>query len=287
MCCIFIAMRPIFEPIEAPPHHLRFARKHDARWYTWSTDFQQEYMVFKKHLSKAPTPKLIFLKNHESYNYTYSIGMSKVDKSLITDLKPFVLALYHFDPQEHLNIFSGMINRNISGIIYHKIIALCRGIIVGHQKDPMAALYAPLTPGKDQSDFPLHCDLYIPKFLFNVFGQVASDGSGRSTFLALGLFFELLETIHSMPEDVKKQIKQIFTTELQVDYFDTLYRLLYDKGNKWSPDVKKTLYKARISIGLQKGEGYMINDRIWMHGREKTSGGISRKRLHRLIYSNI
>jgi len=43
----------------------------------------------------------------------------------------------------------------------------------------MQALYAPLTPGNN-GEFPLHCDMYIPKRLFNVFDDVPDDDSGAS-----------------------------------------------------------------------------------------------------------
>ena len=138
-----------------------------------------------KPLTLVKRPELLHIKKHRDYNYTYSVDLSKEDRVFIDEFKHFALSLYYFDAKDHLNLFTGLIDKSIKDQNYHKITALIRAILVSELKDPMSALYAPLTPGKNQSDFPLHCDLYIPKTLFNVFGQVASDGSGRSTFLRL------------------------------------------------------------------------------------------------------
>lgn len=277
----------VFQQIEAPHKHRTFTNVHNAKWYSWSPFFKQTFKGLKRSISSLNEPSLLYIKNHKDYNYTYSIALEKKHRAFLEDFRHFAFALYHFNPQDRLNLFTGMIDKDITNSHYHKIISLIRALLVQDRKNQMAALYAPLTPGKNQSDFPLHCDLYIPQILFNVFGTVAPDGSGRSTFLPLTTFFELLSTISTMPAKIKQQLKDIFSEELKSDHYEKFYGLLYNEENIWSADLKKTLNKAKISIGLQKGEGYMINDRIWMHGRDRTTGGISRKRLHRLIFTNI
>ncbi|MBN9384749.1 MAG: hypothetical protein J0H74_28600 [Chitinophagaceae bacterium] len=277
----------LFDQIEPPLKHRAFTRRHNANWYSWSRFFRQEFRQFRQSISSLHQPELLYIKDHKDYNYTYSAVFEKKDEPFMRDFKHFAFSLYHFDPKDRLNFFTGMIDSQITDQYYHKIISLIRVVITRDLKDPMAALYAPLTPGKAQSDFPLHCDLYIPKILFNVFGKVATDGSGRSTFLPLDTFFNLLNKVPSMPVDIRNQIKNIFKEELKSDHYEKFYSLLYNEENSWSADLKKVLAKAKISIGLQKGEGYMINDRVWMHGRDRTTGGISRKRLHRLIFTNI
>lgn len=277
----------LFQEIDCPIRHAKFTNKHDARWYSWSPYFRQEFRMFKKQLDLVPRPELLYIKRHQDYNYSYSIDIAKADKFFIKDFKNFALSLYYFDPKEYLNLFTCLIAKDITNQYYSRILAVMRAILVAELNDPMGALYAPLTPGKDQSDFPLHCDLYIPKILFNVFGQVASDGSGKSTFLRLNTFFSLLDEIEVMPIKIKSQLKRIFKVELRVDHYEKFYGLLYDPKNQWCASLKKALNREKIVIGLQKGEGYMINDRIWMHGRDRTNGGISAKRLHRLIFTNI
>src|SRR6202035_3975224 len=194
--------------------------------------------------------------------------------------------LFHFNPGDRLNFFRHLINDEISNADLHKLFSLLRSHLVFLFKNSMSALYPPLTPMKNQSDFPLHCDLYIPKILFNVFAKVANDNSGCSTFLRLENLFELLREVDSMPDNTKRKLKSIVTSETGVDRYEDFFTLLHDEDNPWFAELQGKLIKENLRIRFERGEGYMINDRVWMHGREKTNGGVSIKRLHRLVFNN-
>ena len=120
-----------------------------------------------------------------------------------------------------------------------------------------------------------------------MYENVATDNSGHSIFLKLDTFFNII--LPGIPSFDKKKIKYlsdlVYKNERQ-DNYTKFFGILYD-DEKCANQIKELQTKYRLKIRLRKGEGYILNDRIWMHGRDKTNGGISSKRLHRLIYDDF
>jgi hypothetical protein len=140
-----------------------------------------------------------------------------------------------------------------------------------------------VTPSED--DFPLHCDLYIPQYLWNVYEETAPGRQGASTFLPVSILLDKLAVqVRSLPGRKREQLRKLIQVENYKDRYDALFALLYGVENSWSAELKDRMHKECMQIKFAKGQGYMIHDRSWLHGKTRTFGHVTAKRLHRLIF---
>ncbi|NIG56575.1 hypothetical protein [Chitinophaga sp. Cy-1792] len=278
----------LFKEIEPKGDHKKLSNVNNLTWLTWSDNFRNDYKHFDTQLKKIKEVDFIYLKKYKAYNYSFSVPLSRLDKSFLHDFWNFAYALYHFNPGERIIFFSDLIDNKINARLFHFLFALFRSTLTQITNDKMGALYSPLTSGKTESDFPMHCDLYIPKILFNVYESVPKDKSGASAFLRLDdLFEQVFPQVSALPKKVTLRIKELIYTDIRQDNYEEFFSLLYDADNTWSEKLKQVIDKHKFNIKLNKGQGYMLHDRIWMHGRNKTNGGVSPKRLHRIIFNNF
>lgn len=148
----------------------------------------------------------------------------------------------------------------------------------------MEALYTPLTVA-NKGHFPLHSDLYIPRVLFNLFDEVPGDGSGASILLPMDVFRnEVLTGLKTMPLAVKKKIEVILDKRDYKDHYDQFYNLLNDPENAWHAELGGKLRRRRLLQSFAQGEGYMVHDRRWLHGRLRPSRALNERRVHRLVF---
>jgi hypothetical protein len=281
-------MRQLFKKIETPSKYLSVLKGVDCNWFTWSDDFRQEIPEIKQQLKKVKSVDFIFLKKYKEYNYTYQVNINKLDPNFVKIFTEYAICLLKCNPRRRISFFTDLIDENINGRLYHFIIALFRSIIVKVTKDDTNALYSPLTAGKKESEFPLHCDLYIPKILFNIFEKVPDNSTGASIFVKTEVLFkEVIPFIKIIPPEIKRKLKSFIYGARIFDNYDKFYGLLYNEEHPWAKKLKKELHNRKLKIRLVKGQGYMIDDTIWMHGRDKTVGGVSSKRLHRLIFNPL
>ena len=275
----------LFQETNSPIKHRTYTNRHDIVWYSWAPYFLKEVNALKKYLTHDKI-KFIYLKKYKDYNFSYTLNLSKLDKGFVEHFKHYAYALHHFDTYDQVLFFHDLINDKINGKLFHSIFSILRALLVEITQDEMGALYSPLTSGKKENDFPLHCDLYIPTILFNVMENVSKDNSGHSIFLRIDdLFNYVLPETKKIDRHSIATLKKLVKGDVREDNYDKFYGLLYHES--WASTVKEVSAKYRLRIKLDKGEGYMLNDRIWMHGRDKTNGGVSTKRLHRLIYNNF
>jgi hypothetical protein len=276
----------LFEPSDSPIRHRPFTRYQQVQWYTWAPTFLQDVKELKIQLAKIKPVKFVYLKQQVDYNYTYTVNLSKLNKDFYHHFKNYAYALYHFDPGNNILFFTDLINSRVHGKLFHFMFALMRAYLVEITGDEMAALNSPLTAGKGENDFPLHCDLYVPHHLFNVMEQVADHRSGHSTFIQTSVLWnDILPQVKNMDTKTRKYLHTLVHKTIRSDNYDRFFGTLYDE--KWEIEVKQLLKKQCLRIRLEKGEGYLLNDRLWMHGRDITRGGVSSKRLHRLIYNSF
>jgi len=150
--------------------------------------------------------------------------------------------------------------------------------------DPRTAMYTPLgTIGKNAGEFPLHADLYIPTLLFNVFDNVSSEGSSASTFLSVASLRRLIPAVPSLPAARGRAIAALFERETRKDQFEVLYDLLHGE-HRWVPALERAMTRRQLAIRLQAGQGYLLHDRKWLHGRAAPDGSVPVDRLRRLVF---
>ncbi|MEJ7609069.1 MAG: hypothetical protein WKF37_23045 [Bryobacteraceae bacterium] len=68
------------------------------------------------------------------------------------------------------------------------------------------------------------------------------------------------------------------------DRYDELFDILHGV-HPWSFKLRRALLASQIRIKLYRGEGYLLDDRKWLHGRDPQSTGVDTSRMHRLAFA--
>ncbi|MEK6334703.1 MAG: hypothetical protein AABM67_07130 [Acidobacteriota bacterium] len=277
----------IFQQIDPPSKQARLKINREATWYTWSPDFRCLFKAWNEQVEKLRSPVSIHLLRGKEYDDTYSIPISLIsDKVLLRDLLVFAEDLYALEIGDQLMLFTGLIDEDLCSRSLRYLLAFLRAALVYCSGDPLSALCQPISRSqKTGKEFPLHSDLYIPAILFNVFDDAENDSSGASLFLSVASVIELLGSVKSLPDDVRQRITANLTRMHDRDCYEENYDLLHGCAHKWTQDLEQRMTRRQSKIKLYCGQGYMIHDRKWLHGRESLRGKLSTKRLHRLIFN--
>jgi len=87
-----------------------------------------------------------------------------------------------------------------------------------------------------------------------------------------------------MPRAAADRILASLQRETARDGFDTLYHLLHGP-HEWVPDLEREIEQRQLRIKLRSGQGYLLHDGSWLHGREAPKDGVTADRLHRLVFA--
>jgi hypothetical protein len=274
----------IFTKIDAPEIHQEFSKQHKVQWYTWSDKFTSFSLHIVEHAEKYGEPEFINYDPSQQFTYTFAVDIKRVESRFLKEMSGWTKNLSKFKTHSRLVFFDQIFSENINEKTYHFLIALFRTQLTSLKKDPMSSLYAPLTVNNQNNDFPLHCDLYPPKRLWNVYEDVAPGEFGASLFLPVRtLLRQLAPNVKTLPKQQLKRLSDLIHVESHQDRYNAFFDILYN-NHLWSAALKRVMHQQCLSIKFQKGQGYMINDRVWMHGRTQTNSAITARRLHRLIF---
>jgi len=275
----------LFSPAPVAPFHSPYGPVH---WYTWSEEFRSFLRrVRHRRAFRELSPELVFIDGFNEYNYTWQVpGENIAAFDPEGDFARYANVLFNTTPGTNLFFFTGLIDTEIDGEEFHKIFSIFRSLISIAQGDEMEALYTPLTVS-NKGYFPLHCDLYIPRLLFNVYESVPGDDSGASLFLGTGtLCRDILPLLTKMPEHTRTRIRDILSDTSYTDRYEEFYELLNNRYNPWYHQLKRRSGQRRFHTRFGKGQGYMLHDRRWLHGRLKPNGVLTEKRVHRLVFNS-
>jgi hypothetical protein len=154
-----------------------------------------------------------------------------------------------------------------------------------HTGNVLSAMHTSLTP-TGPCEFPLHADLYPPQLLLNIYDDVRPGTGGASTFLRQSRLYRLLAEC-GVPERLRTLIRAVLRGIPDHDLFTLAFSLLHDEhGQPWSRALQDALARHRYMITLTRGQGYLLDDRQWLHGRDRISVPVKRSRLHRLIFDS-
>jgi len=274
----------LFELVESQPG--RLCGSADAQWMTWSAAFRSFIAEYRDEFAALPSPRLTSIPELKVYNRTYSLSHSKFTKPLAERLTLFASALFESTTEPRLTFLTQLFDDTIDGALIHKLFALFRDALSTLCADPRQALYAPLgSTGRSEGCFPLHADLYVPEMLFNIFDEVPVDNSGASTFLSARVLTEMLAEIPNVPPEIHAEVCDLLEDPLPSDSYTKFFNILHGRKNPWSTTLERRMESERLEIKLFAGEGYIINDRGWLHGRTAPLGGVSSRRVHRLVYN--
>lgn len=275
----------LFSPAPPDPFISPYGPVH---WYTWSAEFRSFLRsVRTRDAFRELKPELVFIEGFNEYNYTWQLPPERIPAFDPEGyFARYADVLFNTTPGEELLFFDGLIDTEISGEEFHKIFSIFRSLISHNLRNEMEALYTPLTVS-NKGYFPLHCDLYIPRLLFNVYESVPNDDSGASLFLRTDtLCRDILPLLTKMPAETQGHIAGILSDSSYTDRYEEFYELLNNRYNPWYYQLKRRSEQQRFAIRFGKGQGYMLHDRRWLHGRLKPSGLLTEKRVHRLVFNS-
>jgi len=146
-------------------------------------------------------------------------------------------------------------------------------------------LHPPTQERPNGTEFPLHCDLWQPETLMNVYDAVASDQSGESLFLHIDKLIAILETIHGVPPTHAHKVRSALRNPLSHNAYDKFYDLLHHRRHPFRGELQKQMHHAALSVFLDRGQGYVVHDRTWLHGHATCNQRITGQRLYRLVFA--
>jgi hypothetical protein len=277
--------RSIFCRIEPPDNLAHLAINRFATWHTWSDAFRTFLVDAEGELRRFPPPPTVRIKRLSDYDYTFSMPPAVWgDASRQKQFESFVQSLAQVRPTARLMLFDKLLGAHLDGQKLHVLFAVMRGALAESAANDFAAMYTPLgNTGDDIGDFPLHADLYVPQYLFNVFDNVPADAAGASTFLAVSSLKRIVTKQSNLPGAIVRRLMSMFEAGSKSDRFEKCFDLLHG-GHPWVPQLEQSLAEHQMQIPLRSGQGYLLHDRSWLHGRLKPVGGVPANRVRRLVY---
>jgi hypothetical protein len=256
----------------------------DFEWYTWSATFRKLIAELLPFITAAGEPDLVQLPGLQDYAWTFSLSPDKMPSRRIQEkLHAAAAALAATTLPKGLVMLDALFDKDLGGREIRVLLALLRSALVD-KFGPHAALYPPLgTTGPSVGGFALHADMYVPEMLLNVFDDVSPDDSGASLFLPVSALPAILAAIPDLPVRDRNRILALLKSVNNDDRFGELYDLLHGK-HAWKARLEELFAANEVRLKLRRGQGYMVHDRRWLHGRDAPSHGVPEFRLHRLAF---
>jgi hypothetical protein len=237
-----------------------------------------------------PNPVVIRLRGQTAYRdypYSYSVSLSRLrSRVLRDDLLLLGRSLRCTSIGDELVFFDRLFSDGINGAKLRFLFAGLRSALVEITGDPFSALHVPLE-STDTGDFPLHADLFRPSILFNVYDCAERGESGASTFLAARDFLRIAKAHKSIPSSAQNRMRDLLRGEMIGDGFDRFFDLLYGRRRPWANSLSLRMRSYSLQIKLESGQGYMLRDRKWLHGRLPVEKRVGTSRLQRLIFDSV
>jgi hypothetical protein len=254
-------------------------------WWTWSREMREWFDQWGEKLQGLPEPELRRFGRGE-YAYSLSLDLPTEGASdLRRGLERVALGFRRLTPHPGLILFDRLIDDQIAGGVLRKLLALVRSLMVERANDEAEAIYAPLgvAGGTEGGAFPVHADLYPPTLLLNIFDRVPTDGSGASLFVPSNVVLRAFGESRVVPSRVSRRLQSLLTEPAQGDRYAKLYDILHGP-HPWTRDMERVMKANCIRVSFNTGQGYLVHDRLWLHGREAPRGGVSKNRLHRFVF---
>jgi len=277
-------MRNLFAPAsDLRPRLLPTSACHG--WFTWSVQTRTALHQLSEELPKLPKPTVeYFAKGEYEYSIVWEVR-ELLSPRLRWRLDSIAWALHRIRIETELIMLDNLMDKQIDGTTIRGLFAWVRSALVSRTCDPTAAIYAPpgAVGGTAQGDFPLHADFYAPAVLFNVFDRVPSDGSGAALFLPMQALLHAIDVLPSIPSNVRLRFRELITQPSANDHYEEFYDLLHGE-HPWVASLENAIAADTMRVPLSRGQGYLLHDRHWLHGRQKPRSRVGKDRLHRLIF---
>ena len=264
-----------FIKILPPKNHRQNRINECSTWHTWSNRTRKFLQNSAKEILALDKSRLIHLKKCLPYDYTFMFGNKFLSFHIRRKFTDIAREIYSLKIGRKVSFFDELFTAGFDGRCLRQLFSFVRDRICSWSKDDFSALFTPLgSTGKNETDFLLHSDLYKPVFLLNVFDDVPIDSSGKSTFMTFSDIKKILRNTKSVSRDAKSEINKHFTSKISEDGYERVYDLLHGE-HPWTNAIEKAMRSKQFEIKLRKGQGYLIHDRKWLHGRSAPTGGVS------------
>lgn len=221
----------------------------------------------------------------EPYESTYDVAFERIRRlDACEGLLEFAKALEAYSPRTSLLAFDRLLDGRIDSEMLYALFVAFRACLCKIARDQKRALCTPVRAVARDAGFPLHADLFPREKLFIVFDDVSPADGGASLFLGVRMLLALLEKTESCPPRVRRRVRTLLCSRLHQDGFDELYELLHGCGNPWVPDLECRMAEKQIVFRFRRGQGYLIDDRRWLHGRRASEIPVTSRRFRRLVF---
>ena len=276
-----------FTPVPIPSRHCQHDVAQKVRWYSWSC---ASVRLIEKNLNRIlalPRPGCISVRGCDPYSSSYSYRFSALPVPLADFSLEMADALLRTRAGRDMKFFAGMLDPPVSSLVLHKCFALIRAGVARIYGDGRAALHAPVQTRRVDDGFPLHSDLFLTDRLLLIFDDVSKGNSGKALFLSRESFDAAVKCNPQMPFVTRKKLRGLWRGPVRKDSFDESFNTIYSSDDPWAASLVHTMNKNCWQIKLHRGEGYLLNDRQWLHGRTPVNGRVSEARFRRLVYGPI
>lgn len=276
----------IFKEIQSPNEHSEITSLSRAKWYTWSDDVLSFSEEIEVEALKYGPPDEIYFKSIDQAR-TYSVDLKRVNSDFRKKVLKISDSVAKIKLKEELYFFDKMIGGTLTSEAFQFLISCMRADLSTRRGDEMGALYPPLSTAKPNNKFPVHCDFYFPIYLWNIFDEVPEGNQGASLLLKVDVLLnKIIKQIPNFPPATEAHVRSLFKDKVQNNdhaYYD-LFSILHSKENWWAEEIENGISNYVLTLKLNRGQGYMVNDRKWLHGRGFTADEVTIKRLHRLLF---
>ncbi|MGY1821634.1 hypothetical protein [Geodermatophilus sp. SYSU D00079] len=163
-------------------------------------------------------------------------------------------------------------------------LAALKGAIAEASDHHTTSMKAPIGMGSGSEDgsFPLHADIFPGRYLLNVFNEPAPDRQGASLLMSVAEFGTLAAA--AFGEERAARMLTLIRRELPWDM--EAYEEVF--GYHDHPDDSGLIAASNAAatcILYRRGEGYLVDDAVWLHGRTVVrKSEHSYDRVHRLTF---
>ena len=276
---------PLLEPFSCPRRHARGSFASKADWYSWSPDALSFIREYKTLLERPRRPYLINLRGCEPYETTYDLGFhADMEGTFRQTVDRFARSLLLLNLGDRIMLLRRLLRREISSWTLRHLLLLLRSSLTKLTGIPHSAILSPVFRARQGAGFPLHADLYIPEHLLIVYDEVATDGTGRSLLLPRREMSRALAACPSASAALRGKIEKLLDGSFRRDAYDRLFDLLHNHEHPWHCELAAEFKCRSQKIGFNRGEGYLLHDRRWLHGREAVSSAVGMRRFYRLVF---
>ncbi|MCW2634873.1 MAG: hypothetical protein JWQ99_1240 [Blastococcus sp.] len=163
--------------------------------------------------------------------------------------------------------------------------ALGEAVVRASGGKPTTAMKIPIgaNAGLPDGTFPVHVDDWPARNLLNVFTKPAPDHQGATLVLPVGEYEEL--ALAAFGADQAAGMLSRIRRELPWDLLHYEQTFDWHENDEW--DLIASTTRASIVVAYGEGEGYLVDDSMFLHGRTLVAQRDDRlDRIHRLTFDD-